>query len=230
METGRNNLRPVFILRYAYAREGLVGLQKRIDFHVILLEAGADVVEGLVHAIGELQHLVLVFVDRAPVDHGLPVENFVPIPAAVDEDDVVLGELARLQQREHLPELIHRAKAAGKDDEGFGDLREPQFAHEEIMKIEAELRADVGVGELLVGELDREADGFAAGFDGAAIGSLHDAWTAPGANDEAARLGSKRQRPGSNLVGEMPRFLVITGHFEKTLGVADFAAVSGLRH
>src|SRR6476660_6373390 len=123
----------------------LIGLQERIDFHVVLLEAGADVVESFVHAVGKLQHLVLLFVDGAPVHHGFPIENLVPIPAAVDEDNVVLGELSCLQQREHLPKFVHRAEAAGKNDEGLGDLREPEFAHEEVVKIEAELRTDVGV-------------------------------------------------------------------------------------
>ena len=168
---------------------------------MIFFEAGADVVKGFVNAVGELQHFVLVFVDRAPVDHGLPVEHLVPIFAAVDEDDVVLGELAGLQQREHFPKLVHRAEAAGKNDESFGNLREPEFAHKEIMKIEAELRTDVGVGELLVGQFDGKTDGFAAGFDGATIGGFHDAGTAAGANDETARPGSERQRPGRNFVG-----------------------------
>ncbi len=112
------------------------------------------------------------------------------------------GELACLQQREHFPKLVHCAEAARKNDEGFGNLREPKFAHEEIMKIEAELGTDVGVGELLVGQFDRKADGFAAGFDGAAIGGFHNARAAAGANDEAARPGSESERPGSNFVGE----------------------------
>ena len=145
----------------------LVGLQKRVDFHVIFLEAGANVIEGFIDAVGELEHLVFLFADGPPVDHGLPVEDFVPIFAAVDEDDVVFGKLAGLQEGEHLPKFVHGAEAAGKNDEGFGDLREPEFAHEEIMEIEAELGADVGVGELFVGQFDREADRFAAGFAGA---------------------------------------------------------------
>jgi hypothetical protein len=50
-----------------------VSLQKGIDFHVVFLEAGANVVEGFVHAVRKLQHLVFVFVDGAPVHHGFPV-------------------------------------------------------------------------------------------------------------------------------------------------------------
>jgi hypothetical protein len=159
---------------------------------VVFLEAGADVVESFVDAVGELKHFVFFLVDRAPVDHGFPVQHFVPIFAAVDDDDVVLGELSRLEKGEHFPKLIHGAEAAGENDKGFGDLREPEFAHEEIVEIEAEFGADVGVGELLVRQFDGEADGLAAGFAGAAIGGFHDARTAARANDEAARPRSER--------------------------------------
>src|SRR5271170_5169904 len=168
----------------------LVSLQEGVDIHVVFFEAGADIFEGFVDAVGELEHLVFLFVDSAPVDHGLPVEDLVPVFAAVNEDDVLLGEFPCLEEREHFPKLVHSAKTAGENDQGFGDLREPELAHEEVVKIKAELRADVSVRELLVGQLDGETDRFATGFDGAAIGGLHDTGPAAGTNYEAARPGA----------------------------------------
>ena len=66
-------------------------------------------------------------------------------------------------------------------------MRKPEFAHEEIVEIEAEFRADVGIRELFVGQFDGEADGFPAGLVRAAVGCFHDAGAAAGADDEAAR-------------------------------------------
>ena len=48
-------------------------LKKGIDLHVVLLEAGTDVIEGLVDGVGELQHFKFVFIDGAGVHHSLPI-------------------------------------------------------------------------------------------------------------------------------------------------------------
>ena len=105
--------------------------------HVVLLEAGADMIEGLIDGISELQHLKFAFVDGAGIHHGLPVQDLIPIFSAVDKDDVVLSQLARLHEGEHFHELVKRAETPRENYESFGDLGEPQFSHEEIMEIEA---------------------------------------------------------------------------------------------
>src|SRR5579872_1303048 len=104
---------------------GLISLKEGVDFHVVLLEAGADVIERFVYAVSKLKHFVFLFVDGSPVHHGLPIKNLVPVSAAVNEDYVVLGELACLHQREHFPKLVHGAESSRENDQGFGDLREP---------------------------------------------------------------------------------------------------------
>ncbi len=184
---------------------------------MVLLEAGPDVVKGLVHGIGELQHFKFTFVDGAGIHHGLPVQNLIPIFSTVDKDDVVLGQLVRLHEREHFHELVEGAKAAGENDESFGDLREPKLTHEEVMEIETELGTDIGVGELFVGKLDGKADGFAARFGGAAIGGFHDAGTTAGANYEATRAWTQCHGPGSDSARELTGFFVVAGHFQQTL-------------
>src|SRR5580704_9787370 len=84
------------------------------------------------------------------------------------------GKLVGLQQREHFPELVHGAEAAGKNDQGFGHLREPELAHEEVMEAEIQLGRDVGVRTLLVRKLNAEADRASTRFGRAAVGGLHD--------------------------------------------------------
>src|SRR5208337_3289955 len=115
----------------------------------------------------------------------------------------VLRHLACLRKCHHFPKFIHSAKTAGEYDERFGDLREPQFAHEEIVKIEAELGADVRVRKLFVRQLDGQADGFASSFVSAAIGGFHDSGSAAGANYEATRTRPQGESPRCQFMGEL---------------------------
>src|ERR1700730_12496121 len=115
-----------------------------------------------------------------------------PILAAVDDDQGVFGHFAGLREGHHFPELVHGAETAGENNEGFGDLCEPELAHEEVVEVEAELGADVRIGELLMRQFDREADGLTSGFIGTAVGGFHDAGTAAGSDYEAARSGAER--------------------------------------
>ena len=107
-----------------------------IKMQMVGFEVAPYVIESVIDRIRKLQELVLACADHAGAHHVLPIEYLVPIFASVNQDQVVRGKLVGLQQREHLPQLVHGAEAAGKDDERFGHLREPKFAHEEIVKIE----------------------------------------------------------------------------------------------
>ncbi len=192
---------------------------------MILFETHANFVEGFVNAVSVLEIVEVRLADGAPADHVLEVENFVPVFSAIDEDQRVLRHFTGLRQGHHFPKFVEGAEAAGKDNEGFGDLREPQFAHEKIMEIEAELGTDVRIRELLVGQFDGKADRFAAGFIGAAIGSFHDAGPSAGTDNKAARARAERKRPRGDLVGELARLLVIGGHFESAFGFAEMQAM-----
>ena len=79
--------------------------------------------------------------------------------------------------------LVERAEAAGHDHEGAGIADEHQLAGEEVVEVEAAV--DVGVGLLLVRQLDVEPDRESAGFVGAAVGCLHQARPAAGDHGEA---------------------------------------------
>src|SRR5204863_7007874 len=108
--------------------------------------------------------------------------------AAVENDADFLRQLVGLDEREDFEELVARAEAAGKDHQRLREIREPELAHEEIVELELEPFGDVRIGTLLEGQPDVEADRLPAGFARAAVGRLHDAWTAAGRDDEAVIL------------------------------------------
>ena len=151
-------------------------------------KTAADTVKGLVHAVGKLQQIVFSPVDSAPIEHLSPIDYAIPVTAAVNEDEIPALQLARLHQRKHFPELVHGSEAARKDDERFGELREPQLAHEEIVKLKVEPGTDVRIRPLLMRQFDAQTHGLTSGLSGAAVGRFHNAWTASGADDEAPRM------------------------------------------
>src|SRR5271156_345569 len=132
-----------------------VGLQKGVDFHVILFHPRANLFKRLVHRVRKLNQLVLFRIDHAPAHHGAKIQHLLPIAPPVNQNHIVLREFPRLQQRHHLPKLIHRPESAGKNDQRLGNLREPQFAHEKIMKIKAQFRTDIRVRKLFVRQFNR---------------------------------------------------------------------------
>jgi len=85
----------------------------------------ADVIEGFVHIVGKLKQFEFAFVNGAGADHVLPVDHLVPILPSIDQNQVVLGELMGLHQREHFPKFIHSAESAWKNNQSLGHLREP---------------------------------------------------------------------------------------------------------
>ena len=124
-----------------------------------------------------------------------------PHPApecAAHEHHRELLDLAGLHQREGLEDLVEGAEPAGQHDERAGVLDEHDLADEEMVELHEVI--DIGIGLLLVGQIDVAADAHPAGLFGPAIGGLHDAGSAAG-NDSVARL---RQPPA-----HLPRKLVV---------------------
>src|ERR1700722_5467189 len=105
----------------------------------------ADVIESFFHVIGELKQLEFAFVDRAGAHQVPPINSFVPILPAVNQNQVVRRKLVGLQKCEHLPKLVHGAESTWKNNQRFGHLREPQLAHEKIMKKEIQFRSDIPI-------------------------------------------------------------------------------------
>jgi hypothetical protein len=107
-------------------------------------------------------------------------------------------DLAGLDQRQRLEQLVHRPEAARQDDERAGVLHEHRLAGEEVPELDAEI--DVRVDRLLVGQLDVAADREPAAFLAAAVRGLHDPGTAAGDDRETTLREPAGDRPG-DLVG-----------------------------
>ena len=73
---------------------------------------------------------------------------------------------------------------------------------------------DVGIGRLLEGQADVEADGLAAGLVGAAIGRFHDARTAAGGDHEAMAPRRNAFGPVGEQLRQAARIFVVAGHLD----------------
>ncbi len=110
-----------------------------------------------------------------------------------DQGEVL--DLAGLDQRRALEDLVHGAEAAGEDHEGVGVLDQHHLADEEVAELEPAV--DVRVRLLLGGEDDVAADRRRADVAGAAVGGLHDPRAAAGHHREAGAA-----EPPADLAGE----------------------------
>ena len=95
-------------------------------------------------------------------------------------------DLAGLDQRQRLVELVERAEAAGEDHEALRRADEADLARVEVVERVADV--EVRVRRLLVRQLDVEADREAVAFLRAAVRALHHAAAAAG-DDRPAALG-----------------------------------------
>ena len=101
-------------------------------------------------------------------------------------------DLAGLDERQRLEQLVEGAEATGEDDERLRIFHEHRLAHEEVAEVGGQV--DVGVDAGLVGQVDAQADRDALGFLGTPVGGLHDAGPAAGDHREAllGQPGSER--------------------------------------
>ncbi len=204
-----------------------------LDVEVVTDEAVLEDGEGFFRSVGELEEVEILEGDGSLLGEHLKVDDVLPVTGAVDDDGDGFGELVGLVEGEEFEHLVEGAEAAGEDDEGLGEVGEPELAHEEVVEVEVEGRGDVGVGELLEGELDVEADGFAAGLVSAAVGGLHDAGATAGGDDETVAAAGEGAGPLGGEAGEGAGVLVVTGHLDGGFGAAvaelgGFAVAGGL--
>src|SRR5436189_2398678 len=95
-----------------------------------------QLLERVLRRVGVLQQAEIGLGNRAPLRHGLEIEDLVPVLAAVQDHFDLLRQLVGLHQRENLEELIARPEAAGKNHQRFREVSEPELSHEKIMKFE----------------------------------------------------------------------------------------------
>jgi len=131
------------------------------------------------------------------VEHRLlrPVEQALPV-VAHHQDDGEARLPESLDQHEGLEKLVQGPITTGENDEPVRILEEHHLADEEVAEVQRQVL--VGVGNLLVRQLDVQADAARAGLGGPFVGGLHDA--APAAGDDG------ETRPGQfagGLLGEL---------------------------
>src|SRR5580658_3960232 len=120
-----------------------------------------DAAPNLIRRLGEPEQLAILGVDDAFVGEKFEVDGATPIRFA-DQHDRNRLDLARLHQGQDLEQLVHRAETARK---GYQRLRAQQKVHlaqSKVVKAKTQLRRDVGIGILLVRQIDIQADGFCA--------------------------------------------------------------------
>src|SRR5437660_4453833 len=145
--------------------------------------------------IGHLEQFEVWWLDHGGSDHGVEIDDFLPVRAAIDDNDNLLSQLLSLGKGEDFKKFVERAEASGKDHQRFGQIREPELTHEKVMELEVERRCDVGIRILLEGQIDVETDGFSASFVSAKICRFHDARATAGGDDKAMALGGDLCRP-----------------------------------
>src|SRR5690349_4598978 len=116
-----------------------------------------------------MKDVQVVRADDAPADERVKVNDFFPERLAEKNHRHGLVWLLGLNQRQHFKHFVHRAEAAGKDDQRFGRVDEPEFAHEKVMKIKNQIARDVLIDALLERQFNVQADGLAARLGSAAI-------------------------------------------------------------
>ncbi len=139
----------------------------------------------------------------------IEVDDLAPIRFPVQDDGEPAVELAGLRESQQLGQFVQGPEAAGERHEAASEMREPEFAHEEVVELERQLAGDVGIRVLLVGQADVEPHGSPASVRGPSVGGLHDSATSAGADDIAMATRGLRLRPKSNDPGELTRIGVV---------------------
>src|ERR1700687_1698724 len=183
------------------------GLGRRLK--VVADEALLEPLEGRLGSTHEFEQIHVLGRNRSGIGQHFEVDHTTPIFLAVEEDGHLLGELFSLGKGQDLEEFVEGPEATGENDQGLGKISKPELAHEEVVELEVELRSDVGIGDLLKGQGDVEADGFAASLPGAPIGGFHDSGTASGGDDEAMALAWQSAGPIGEHVGESASILIV---------------------
>src|ERR1700722_1224355 len=156
---------------------------------VVFGQTVAEEVECVFGSVDEFKQVQVLGSNGASFDEGLEVHDAMPIFAAVDDDQNFFGEFVSLGESENLEEFIDGSESAGKNYQRFGEVGEPELAHEKIVKLEVERESDVGIGLLLKGKINVEANVLASGLVSSKVGGLHDARASAGGNDKAVAAG-----------------------------------------
>src|SRR5215472_11794487 len=154
-------------------------------------ELSRQILKSVIDRIRLVKDLQIFGADSTPTDESIEVDHIIPVLAAEKHNRHNLPWLGCLNQRHYFEELVHRSEAARKDHQRFGKIDEPEFTHEEIVKIEHEIARNVAVHGLFVRKLDIQTDAPAARKCGPAICRLHHSTRSAGTDDEVVMAGQR---------------------------------------
>src|ERR1700690_4442515 len=107
--------------------------------------------EALFRRVHDLEKFQALRGNGSRVHHGLEVNQAVPILAAINDDQNLLGQFLCLRESENLEKLVEGPEAARENHQRLGQIREPELAHEEVMEFEIQRWSDMRIGHLLEG-------------------------------------------------------------------------------
>ena len=138
------------------------------------------------------------FHEPVKVDHAFP--EFLS-----DQNHRQGIDLPGLQKRQCFKEFVHGSKTPRKSHQRFCSGQKVHLSEGKVMKLKTQLRGDVGVGLLFMGEGDVQTDALGAVFECTPVGRLHYPRTTPGDHHQfqpIALLTAARHQTGqfSSLV------------------------------
>lgn len=172
-----------------------------------------DEVPRLLGRFGEVKQRQIVRSDQPFFDQKRPVDETFPKRLS-DENDGDVAGFARLKKGQRLEQFVERAEAPRERHQRPRAEQEMHLAQGEITKLETEIRGDVGIGALFVGQRNVEPHGFRARVRRATIGGLHDAWPSSGHDDIFAL--SIELAGGGDKMAELPGNVIITSQGQPT--------------
>src|SRR3989338_4809401 len=183
---------------------------------VLAVVPAVDHIQRLFCRLDDLEQLQICFGNHARLGQHVPVDHLVPpLPSEQHERDFL--HPARLHQGQAFEHLIHRAKAARKDADRPRPHQEVHLADREVVKVEGQIRRDIGVRRLFMRQHDVQPDGLAACIRRPAVARLHHPRSATRHNDILAAIAL--QAAFCHCFGKAPGLVVIAGQFSQHRGV-----------
>src|SRR5215469_10780835 len=112
----------------------------------------------LFRRVDDLEKFQVGSCNRPCVDHDLKIDQAFPVFPSINDHQNLLRQFLGLRQGEDFEEFVHGSEAAGKNHQRLGQIREPELAHEEVVKVKIQGRRDVGVGILFEGQANIQAN------------------------------------------------------------------------
>src|SRR5215470_1608948 len=185
-----------------------------------------DATPNLVRGFGEPEKLAILHVDYTLVDQEPDVEGATPILFA-DQHDRDRLDLASLHQGQDFEQLVQRPKATRECDERLRAQQQMHLAQGKVVKSKTQVWRDVGIGILLMWQIDIQTDGFCAGFEGSTVGGLHDA-RAAASHDRQPGWSAIAITAAAYQPSEFTRDLIVVTLCQNTFGHCELADQYGI--